>query len=103
MNSKNAISDLIEKITPKLSKSLYQKETNKRRLENGGEESSLFNYQQIIENGVLQKTIIYEQNTQIGGVGTMLLANGHGTGRGRQPRPVHARRAGIYLHRGSVG
>ena len=61
---KSAISDLIEKITPKLSKSLYQKETNKRRLENGGEESSLFNYQQIIENGVLQKTIIYEDKIQ---------------------------------------
>ena len=61
---KSAISDLIEKITPKLSKSLYQKETNKRRLENGGEENSLFNYQQIIENGVLQKTIIYEDKTQ---------------------------------------
>ncbi len=61
---KSAISDLIEKITPKLSKSLYQKETNKRRLENGGEESSLFNYQQIIENGVLQKTIIHEDKIQ---------------------------------------
>ena len=38
--------------------------SNKRRLENGGEESSLFNYQQIIENGVLQKTIIYEDKIQ---------------------------------------
>lgn len=61
---KSAISDLIEKITPKLSKSLFQKETNKRRLENGGEENSLFNYQQIIENGVIQKTIIYEDKIQ---------------------------------------
>ena len=56
---KSAINDLIEKITPKLSKSLYQKETNKRRLESGVEENLVLNYQQIIENSVLKKTIIY--------------------------------------------
>ena len=52
------MNDLIEKITPKLSKSLYQKETNKRRLESGVEENLVLNYQQIIENSVLKKTII---------------------------------------------
>jgi hypothetical protein len=36
--------DLIEKVTPKLSKSLYdEKEENKRRLENG-KEGIYFNY-----------------------------------------------------------
>ena len=61
---KSAINDLIEKITPKLSKSLYQKETNKRRLENAVEENLILNYQQIIENSVLKKTIIYEEKMQ---------------------------------------
>jgi len=61
---KTAISDLIEKITPKLSKSLYQTEFNKRRLENGNEENLVLNYEQIIENGELQKTIIYEDKIE---------------------------------------
>ena len=61
---KTAISDLIEKITPKLSKSLYQNESNKRRLENGNEENLVLNYEQIFENGELQKTIIYEDKIQ---------------------------------------
>ena len=42
---------------------LYLKETNKRKLENRGEENSLFNYQQI-EIWVLQKIIIYEDKIQ---------------------------------------
>ena len=61
---KGAMTDLIEKITPKLTKSLYQQKTNKRKLENGVEENLKLNYQQIIENGVLQKTIIYEDKIQ---------------------------------------
>ena len=61
---KTAINDLIEKITPKLSKSLYQKESNKRRLENGNEETFNLNYEQIFENGALQKTIIYEDKIE---------------------------------------
>ena len=63
---KTAISDLIEKITPKLSKSLYQKEETRRRLKNekGEEESLMLNYEQILENGVLKKTIIYEDKSQ---------------------------------------
>ena len=56
---KSAIEDLIEKVTPKLSKSLYKNETNKRRLDNR-EEGIYFNYEQILKNGALDKTIIYE-------------------------------------------
>ena len=56
---KSAIEDLIEKVTPKLSKSLYKNETNKRRLDNK-EEGVYFNYEQILRNGALDKTIIYE-------------------------------------------
>ena len=50
----SAIKDLIEKVTPKLSKSLYKNETIKRRLKNG-EESIYFNYEQILSNGLLKK------------------------------------------------
>lgn len=53
------IEDLIEKVTPKLSKSLYKNESNIRRLENG-EEGINFNYEEILKNGKLQKRIIYE-------------------------------------------
>lgn len=55
--------DLIEKITPKLLKSLYKQEENKRRLENG-KEGIYFNYEEITRNGVLNKTIIYEDKLQ---------------------------------------
>ena len=60
---KSAIEDLIEKVTPKLSKSLYKNETNKRRL-NNGEEVVYLNYEQIIKNGVLNKTLIYEDKIE---------------------------------------
>ena len=60
---KSALMDLIEKVTPKLSKSLYNKqEENKRRLENG-KEGVYFNYEEITKNG-LNKTIIYEEKLQ---------------------------------------
>ena len=36
---KSIMSDLIEKITPKLSKSLFKKEIDKRKFEKGGEEN----------------------------------------------------------------
>lgn len=52
--------DLIEKITPKLSKSLYQGKTNKRRLENEGEENINLKYEEFVKNGTLEKFIIYE-------------------------------------------
>jgi len=57
---KSAMHDLIEKITPKLSKSLYQGKTNKRRLENEGEENINLNYEEVVKNGTLEKFIIYE-------------------------------------------
>ena len=61
---KSAMIDLIEKVTPKLSKSLYnKKEENKRRLENG-KEGIYFNYEEITRNGKLNKTIIYEEKLE---------------------------------------
>ena len=56
---KSAIFDLIEKVTPKLSKSLYNNQTNRRRL-NQKKEGKILNYEQTIKNGKLNKTIIYE-------------------------------------------
>ena len=60
---KCAMMDLIEKVTPKLLKSLYKQEENKRRLENG-KEGIYYNYEEIARNGVLNKTIIYEEKLQ---------------------------------------
>ena len=60
---KTLIIDLIEKTTPKLSKSLYKDESNKRRLENGNEGTYL-NYEEIKRNGQLDKTIIYEDKIE---------------------------------------
>ena len=57
------IEDLIEKVTPKLSKSLYKNETERRRLENG-KEGIYLNYEQIYRNGLLKKTIIYENKKE---------------------------------------
>jgi hypothetical protein len=57
------IEDLIEKVTPKLSKSLYNNETERRRLENG-KEGKYLNYEQIIRNGLLKKTVIYENKKE---------------------------------------
>ena len=58
---KSALIDLIEKVTPKLSKSLYdKKEENKRRLENG-KEGIYFNYEEIKRNGIFNKATIYEE------------------------------------------
>lgn len=54
-----AIFDIIEKVTPKLSKSLYKNETTKRRLEKE-EEGTYLNYDEIIRNGKISKIIIYE-------------------------------------------
>ena len=59
----SAIKDLIEKVTPKLSKSLYINETNKRRLRDG-KEGVYFNYEQILSNGLLEKTVIYEDKIE---------------------------------------
>ena len=56
---KSVIFDLIEKVTPKLSKSLYIDQTNRRRL-NQKKEGKFYNYEQIIKNDKLNKTIIYE-------------------------------------------
>ena len=56
---KSAIFDLIEKVTPKLSDSLFKDQTNRRRL-NQNKEGKFFNYEQIIKNGKLNKTLIYE-------------------------------------------
>ena len=60
---KTLVVDLIEKITPKLSKSLYEDENNKRRFENGNEGTYL-NYEEIARNGLLDKTIIYEDKIE---------------------------------------
>ena len=60
---KSAIEDLIEKVTPKLSKSLYKNETNRRRL-NNREEGVYLNFEQIIRNGLLNKTLIYEDKIE---------------------------------------
>ena len=56
---KSAIFDLIEKVTPKLSNSLFNNGTNRRRL-NQNKKGKFFNYEQFIKNGKLNKTIIYE-------------------------------------------
>lgn len=61
---KSAIIDLIEKITPKLSKSLYQNKNNKRRLQNGQEDEIKLNYEKIIKNDILEKIITYEEKVQ---------------------------------------
>ena len=58
---KTLIIDLIEKTTPKLSKSLYKDESNKRRLENEG---TYLNYEEIIRNGKINTTIIYENKIE---------------------------------------
>ena len=60
---KTLVVDLIEKITPKLSKSSYEDENNKRRFENGNEGTYL-NYEEIARNGLLDKTIIYEDKIE---------------------------------------
>jgi hypothetical protein len=55
-----AILDLIEKVTPKLSKSLYKNENNKRRLQER-EEGTYLDYEQIYDNNTgLNDTILYE-------------------------------------------
>ena len=55
-----AILDLIEKVTPKLSKSLYKNENNKRRLQKR-EEGTYLDYEQIYDNNTgLNDTILYE-------------------------------------------
>jgi len=55
-----AILDLIEKVTPKLSKSLYKNENNKRRLQEK-EEGTYLDYEQINDNETgLNDTILYE-------------------------------------------
>ena len=56
---KSAIIDLIEKVTPKLSKSIYNNETNKRRLEEE-KEGIYLDYEKIKRNGNLSKIILYE-------------------------------------------
>ena len=61
---KSEIVDLIKKVTPKLSKSLYQNENNVRRLENGEKDNTILNYEQILTNGEISKTIIYENETK---------------------------------------
>lgn len=60
---KTSIIDLIEKITPKLSKSLYKNENIKRRLENG-DEGTYLNYEEFIKNGNLDKTKLYEDKIE---------------------------------------
>ena len=61
---KSAMIDLIEKVTPKLSKSLYQNKNNKRRLQNEPKDETKLNYEKIIKNGALEKIIIYEDKVQ---------------------------------------
>ena len=61
---KSAIADLIEKVTPKLSKSLYLNKNSKRRLEDEQEEGIKFNYEQILKNDELEKIILYEDKLQ---------------------------------------
>lgn len=63
---KSAISDLIEKVTPKLSKSLYVNKNGKRRLEEEQEqeEGIKIDYEQIMKNDELEKTILYEDKVQ---------------------------------------
>lgn len=61
---KSAISDLIEKVTPKLSKSLYVNKNGKRRLEEEQEDGVKFDYEQIMKNDELEKTILYEDKVE---------------------------------------
>jgi len=61
---KSAMIDLIEKITPKLSKSLYQNKDNKRRLQNIQKDKTKLNYEKIVKNDALEKIIIYEDKVQ---------------------------------------
>ena len=60
---KSALIDLIEKVTPKISKSLYEDESNIRRL-NQQKNGKFLNYEQIIINGELKKIKIYEDNIE---------------------------------------
>ena len=64
---KSAILDLIEKVTPRLSESLYNDENNneknRKKLENG-KEGIYLNYEKIIRNGKLSKLIIYENKIE---------------------------------------
>ena len=61
---KSTMVDLIEKITPKLSKSLYEKKDDKRRLQNEQKEGITLNYEKIDKNGELDKIIIYEDKVE---------------------------------------
>ena len=61
---KSAMTDLIEKITPKLSKSLYKNKDEKRRLQDGQNDEIKLNYEKIVKNGTLEKVIIYEDKEQ---------------------------------------
>jgi len=54
---KTLIKDLIQKITPKLSKSLYKDQNSLRRLEEG-KEGTYLNYEEITKNGKYEKTLI---------------------------------------------
>lgn len=55
-----AILDLIEKVTPKLSKSLYKNQIDKRRLQKR-EEGTYLDYEQIYDNNTgLNSTFLYE-------------------------------------------
>ena len=59
---KVAIFDLIQKVTPRISMSIYRDQTNRRRLNQNKKEGNFLNYEKIIKNGKLNKTIIYEDN-----------------------------------------
>ena len=61
---KSAMTDLIEKITPKLSKSLYKNKDEKRRLQDDQNDEIKLNYEKIVKNGTLEKVIIYEDKEQ---------------------------------------
>lgn len=58
----SVLEDLIKKITPKLSKSLYNNEDTKRRLDSG-EEGTYLNYE-TVKNGEVNNTIIYENTKE---------------------------------------
>ena len=60
---KTLIKDLIQKITPKLSKSLYKDQNSLRRLEEG-KEGTYLNYEEITKNGKYEKTLIYEDKIE---------------------------------------
>ena len=60
---KSALSDLIEKIIPKLSSSLYNLKDNKRKLENG--ESGIYlDYEKNDKNGEMINTTLYEKKLE---------------------------------------